>query len=120
MWEVLEQENERWVAENLELDMDLINQNEMVAETVEPSDDLLIPLLRYQKEWLAWSLKQEESAVRGGILADEMGMGKTLQAIALVLLKRSISRGIGHELPPSSASFSKDLPAIKGTLVICP
>ncbi|KAL0354099.1 UNVERIFIED_CONTAM: ATP-dependent helicase rhp16 [Sesamum angustifolium] len=120
MWEVLEQENERWVAENLELDMDLINQNEMVAETVEPSDDLLIPLLRYQKEWLAWSLKQEESAVRGGILADEMGMGKTLQAIALVLLKRSISRGIGHQLPPSSASFSKDLPAIKGTLVICP
>ncbi|KAK4437359.1 ATP-dependent helicase rhp16 [Sesamum alatum] len=120
MWEVLEQENERWVAENLELDMDLMNQNEMVAETVEPSDDLIIPLLRYQKEWLAWSLKQEESAVRGGILADEMGMGKTLQAIALVLLKRSISRGIGHQFPAASASFSKELPAIKGTLVICP
>ncbi|KAK6134726.1 hypothetical protein DH2020_031528 [Rehmannia glutinosa] len=92
MWEVLEQENERWVAENLELDMDLINQNEMVTEIVEPSDDLIIPLLRYQKEWLAWALKQEESSVRGGILADEMGMGKTLQAIALVLLKRNISR----------------------------
>ncbi|PIN08299.1 Nucleotide excision repair protein RAD16 [Handroanthus impetiginosus] len=121
MWEVLEQENERWVAENLEIDMDLINQNEIVAETVDPPDDLIIPLLRYQKEWLAWALKQEESVVRGGILADEMGMGKTLQAIALVLLKRSISRGIyGHDLPASSASFPKELPAIKGTLVICP
>ncbi|KAI3457330.1 hypothetical protein Pfo_013993 [Paulownia fortunei] len=121
MWEVLEQENERWFAENLEIDMDLTNQNEMATETVEPSDDLIIPLLRYQKEWLAWALKQEESSVRGGILADEMGMGKTLQAIALVLLKRSIWRGIcGHQLPTSSASFSKELPAIKGTLVICP
>ncbi|KAK6157292.1 hypothetical protein DH2020_011540 [Rehmannia glutinosa] len=121
MWEVLEQENERWVAENLELDMDLTNQNEMVTEIVEPSDDLIIPLLRYQKEWLAWALKQEESSVRGGILADEMGMGKTLQAIALVLLKRNISREIcGHQLPTSSATFSKELPAIKGTLVICP
>lgn len=121
MWEVLEQENERWIAENLEKDMDLINQNEMVAETVEPSDDLIIPLLRYQKEWLAWALKQEESAIRGGILADEMGMGKTLQAIALVLFKRNILRGIcGHQLPTSSASSPQELPAIKGTLVICP
>ncbi|KAD4179086.1 hypothetical protein E3N88_27677 [Mikania micrantha] len=31
--------------------------------------------LRYQKEWLAWGFKQEESATRGGILADAMGMG---------------------------------------------
>ncbi|KAL7086737.1 hypothetical protein ACP275_13G019300 [Erythranthe tilingii] len=121
MWEILEEENERWVAQNLEKDMDLMNQNEMVAETVEPSDDLIIPLLRYQKEWLAWALKQEESAVKGGILADEMGMGKTLQAIALVLFKRNISRGISdHHLPASSASSSQKLRAIKGTLVICP
>ena len=28
---------------------------------------------------------QEESPIRGGILADEMGMGKTLQTIALML-----------------------------------
>lgn len=93
----------------------------MATETVEPSGDLMIPLLRYQKEWLAWALKQEESAIRGGILADEMGMGKTLQAIALVLYKRNLLRGISdQQLPMSSASSSKELPAIETTLVVCP
>ncbi|CAA0808600.1 Helicase protein with RING/U-box domain [Striga hermonthica] len=121
MWEVLEEEIERWVAENLMLDMDLINQNEMVTESAEPSEDLIIPLLRYQKEWLAWALKQEESVVKGGILADEMGMGKTLQAIALVLLKRNIPRDLGGQhLHTTTPSSSKELPAIKGTLVVCP
>lgn len=121
MWEVLEQENDRWIEKNLQIDMDLINQNEIVMETIEPSDDLIISLLRYQKEWLAWALKQEESSVRGGILADEMGMGKTLQAIALVLLKRSLLRGIPEPpLPSSSACSSMELPPIKGTLVVCP
>ncbi|CAI9787751.1 unnamed protein product [Fraxinus pennsylvanica] len=121
MWEVLEQENERWVAENLAKDIDLSNQNDMVAETVDPPSELIMPLLRYQKEWLAWSLKQEESTIRGGILADEMGMGKTVQAISLVLAKREISRAaFGNELPSPSTSSSTKSPVIKGTLVICP
>ncbi|KAL1555517.1 ATP-dependent helicase rhp16-like [Salvia divinorum] len=110
MWQVRELENNRWIEENLQIDFDQINQDEMLMETIEPSDDLMIPLLRYQKEWLAWASKQEESPARGGILADEMGMGKTLQAIALVLFRRSISTG----------SLSRKLPQLKGTLVICP
>ncbi|KAG6404813.1 hypothetical protein SASPL_132389 [Salvia splendens] len=108
-WKELEQENDRWIEENWQTDFDQVNQNE-IRITVEPSDDLIIPLLRYQKEWLAWALGQEESSAQGGILADEMGMGKTLQAIALVLFKRSISKG----------SFPTKLRQIKGTLVICP
>ena len=50
--------------------------------------ELTQPLLPFQEEGLGWMLRQEDSAVRGGILADEMGMGKTIQAIALLLAAR--------------------------------
>ena len=54
-------------------------------------------------------------------MADEMGMEKTIQAIALVLAKREVLRTIdepnGSSLTPTS---STDLPILIGTLVICP
>ncbi|KAH0650635.1 hypothetical protein KY284_030547 [Solanum tuberosum] len=96
-------------------DLDLGNQNaESLSETVEPPSNFILPLLRYQKEWLAWSLNQENSQIKGGILADETGMGKTIQAIALVLAQR--------ELQKDSLSSSPEqlLPVVKGTLVVCP
>ncbi|KAA0034825.1 hypothetical protein IC582_025632 [Cucumis melo] len=120
LWNIWEEEYERWIDENIEKDFDLANQNEVLAESVETPAALTMPLLRYQKEWLAWALKQEDSSIKGGILADEMGMGKTIQAIALVLAKRQLSGTAGLRRPSSNPSSSKELPLIKATLVICP
>ncbi len=53
-----------------------LNPDEIVRKSwtdrMEPSDDLLMPLLPYQKEGLGWLYHQEQSSVHGGILADEV------------------------------------------------
>ena len=41
-------------------------------------DEIVMPLLPFQEEFLAWAVKQEEE-YHYGILADEMGMGKGKQ-----------------------------------------
>lgn len=46
-----------------------------VAMDAHPS--LKLKLLPFQKESLYWMKKQEEGQWKGGMLADEMGMGKT-------------------------------------------
>ncbi|KAE8266127.1 hypothetical protein A4X09_0g6221 [Tilletia walkeri] len=44
-----------------------------------------VTLLPFQLESLHWLIDQEESHWQGGLLADEMGMGKTVQMISLML-----------------------------------
>jgi SNF2 family DNA or RNA helicase len=52
---------------------------------MEAHPSLKLTLLPFQKESLHWMKKQEEGPWKGGMLADEMGMGKT-QAISLSCL----------------------------------
>jgi DNA repair protein RAD16 len=39
----------------------------------------------FQLEGLDWMMKQEKSSYKGGLLGDEMGMGKTIQTVSLIM-----------------------------------
>jgi DNA repair protein RAD16 len=42
-------------------------------------------LKSFQLEGLNWMIQQEKSQYKGGLLGDEMGMGKTIQAVSLIM-----------------------------------
>eukprot|EP00898_Chlorokybus_atmophyticus_P001429 jgi/Chlat1/2287/Chrsp17S02793 len=115
-----------------EIDPDKIVKRTGPQEKLEPPSELLLPLLPFQKEWLAWSIKQETGPLKGGILADQMGMGKTIQAISLVVTSRELHKQQGVFSLPDAATAVKcegeavsaateiELPRAKATLVVCP
>ncbi|KAF1851219.1 helicase SWR1 [Cucurbitaria berberidis CBS 394.84] len=39
----------------------------------------------FQLEGLSWMVRQEQTHYKGGLLGDEMGMGKTIQAVSLIM-----------------------------------
>ncbi|NXQ09850.1 TTF2 factor, partial [Peucedramus taeniatus] len=91
---------------------------EIAAE--DPSG-LKVPLLRHQKQALAWLLWRESQRPCGGILADDMGLGKTLTMIALILAQKQMKTEKRKEtlgLWLSRSDFTV-IPS-HGTLVICP
>lgn len=55
-----------------------------VEKATQP-DGLSLTMLPFQLEGLNWLRAQEQTLFRGGILADEMGMGKTIQTIGLLM-----------------------------------
>lgn len=55
------------------------------VERAAQPENMNIKLLPFQLEGLNWLLKQEDGEFGGGVLADEMGMGKTIQTIALFM-----------------------------------
>ncbi|TKY84842.1 hypothetical protein EX895_005922 [Sporisorium graminicola] len=57
-------------------------------EEAEQPTGLTIRLLPFQREGLYWMTRQEQGTWKGGMLADEMGMGKTIQMISLMLSDR--------------------------------
>ncbi|KAJ3054234.1 DNA repair protein rad16 [Rhizophlyctis rosea] len=69
------------------------DQLEEEVKVIEPLQaeqpaDVLVKLLPFQREGVYWMKAQEESRFAGGILADEMGMGKTIQMISLLVSRR--------------------------------
>jgi hypothetical protein len=65
-------------------------------------DAMTYPLMEHQKLGLAWMKSMEDGSNKGGILADAMGLGKTIQALALMVARKSTDR------------------ACKTTLIVCP
>ncbi|KAL9271273.1 ATP-dependent helicase rhp16-like protein [Drosera capensis] len=113
-------EDKQWVKDFKDGKIERDQDNGVRDEVCELPATLSVPLLPYQKEWLAWAVKKEGSETKGGILLDEYGMGKKIQAIALVLYKLGMEQSNNevHELPlqpgPSDALLE-----IKTTLIIC-
>ncbi|KAG1739931.1 SNF2 family N-terminal domain-containing protein [Suillus paluster] len=62
----------------------------VVPKRADQPAGLKVTLLPFQQESLFWMRKQENGPWHGGMLADEMGMGKTIQMISLFVsdLKR--------------------------------
>lgn len=54
------------------------------TQVVQP-DTITRKLKSFQLEGLDWMMKQEKSQWKGGLLGDEMGMGKTIQAVSLIM-----------------------------------
>ena len=55
------------------------------------------------QEFLAWGIAQEQGPVAGGILADEMGMGKTIQAVSLIVTHSSDGPAAAQPLAPAKS-----------------
>ncbi|KAL3657892.1 hypothetical protein V7S43_017092 [Phytophthora oleae] len=105
------------IDERLPLSDDHFNKKGRMPEK-DPSKHLTATLLPYQREALAWMVEQEENSYKGGILADEMGMGKTIQAISLIL--ENVREG-GPPAKKGKAAKGRKPPVVHGgTLIVCP
>ncbi|CAE6445882.1 unnamed protein product [Rhizoctonia solani] len=60
----------------------------VAPEKAPQPEGLKVTLLPFQQESLFWMRKQETGPWSGGMLADEMGMGKTIQTLALLVSDR--------------------------------
>lgn len=98
--------------ENKALDPDELVQTSFTGEIRPPPPGLTANLLPFQVEGFSWMRHQEvvEDNLRGGILADEMGMGKTLQTICTILDHRP---KLQHSLPNTKYPPSSDIKALQ-------
>lgn len=62
--------------------------------------DISRTLKSFQLEGLDWMIKQEKSQWKGGLLGDEMGMGKTIQAVSLLMSDYPVGKPSLVVVPP--------------------
>ncbi|KAF4756112.1 hypothetical protein FOZ62_023006 [Perkinsus olseni] len=75
-----------------------------LLELFPPPPELRVKLLPYQREGVAWLCNQESlQGRRGGILGDEMGMGKSIQFSSLVCVRRAETLGPTLIVAPAGA-----------------
>lgn len=55
------------------------------VQRAEQPDSITRRLKPFQLEGLSWMIRQEKTGYNGGLLGDEMGMGKTIQAVSLIM-----------------------------------
>ncbi|CAM6086861.1 unnamed protein product [Calypogeia fissa] len=67
-----------------------LDGHELKDEATPPDGHMTVPLMKHQRIALAWMIVREidDSNPRGGILADDQGMGKTITTISLILKNR--------------------------------
>jgi SNF2 family DNA or RNA helicase len=77
------------------------------------STDASAPRLRL-KEWqvvgIAWMFHQENSPIGGGVVADDCGLGKTIQTLAFIVMKALL-------LPPNFAEHQPTLLAMPSAII---
>ena len=105
------------VLEGLARDEKLSEEDEEQFEKI-PETMLAVPLLRHQRRAVSWMRRREAvgSSPRGGMLADDQGLGKTFSAIALIAANPPPPRRRGND---ASVANGGKKPA-GGTLVVCP
>ncbi|KAH8724771.1 SNF2 family N-terminal domain-containing protein [Phaeosphaeriaceae sp. PMI808] len=64
---------------------DLENIPILETQKAEQPESISRRLKPFQLEGLSWMVRQEKTHYKGGLLGDEMGMGKTIQAVSLIM-----------------------------------
>jgi DNA repair protein RAD16 len=64
---------------------DLKSRPVIAPEPAKQPASITRKLKPFQLQGLNWMMQQEKTEYRGGLLGDEMGMGKTIQAVSLIM-----------------------------------
>ncbi|KAI9826519.1 MAG: DNA repair protein rad16 [Phylliscum demangeonii] len=76
---------ERWHPDVATMWEDLEASPVIRGNLIDQPIDISRELKPFQLQGLSWMMQQEQSRWKGGLLGDEMGMGKTIQAVSLIM-----------------------------------